>query len=119
MYEVIPTERFASDVKYYIKKKGYRKIGADIKEITDELEKGNFLGNEIPKLSIEKEGHTYKVRTTNSSANLGKSNGFRIIYYVIKDDFEIYLLAIYSKKDDGEDRVSDKEIRDLVEKYCY
>ena len=36
---VIPTEQFEKDVKYYIKKKGFTHIGADIKAITDELEK--------------------------------------------------------------------------------
>ena len=43
MYEVIPTERFEKDVKYYVKKKGFVHIGTDIKAITDELEKGNLV----------------------------------------------------------------------------
>lgn len=41
-----------------------------------------------------------KVRLPNSSAKVGKSNGFRIIYYLAIDD-DIYLAAIYSKKDDN------------------
>lgn len=48
MYTVIPTEQFEKDVKYYIKKKGFTHIGADIKVITDELENGNLIGTEIP-----------------------------------------------------------------------
>lgn len=118
MYEVIPTERFSEDVEYYFKKKKYHKIGDDIKEVTDELKKGNLVGTEISGLKIDRDGHTYKVRAANSSANVGKSNGFRIIYYVIKDDRQIFLLTIYSKKDDGEDSVPDKEIRRLIEQYC-
>ena len=43
MYEVIPTERFEKDVKYYVKKKGFVHIGTDIKAITDELEKDESL----------------------------------------------------------------------------
>ena len=35
MYTVIPTEQFEKDVKYYIKKKGFTHIGADIKAKTD------------------------------------------------------------------------------------
>jgi mRNA-degrading endonuclease RelE of RelBE toxin-antitoxin system len=31
---------------------------------------------------------------------VGKSNGYRLIYYVVKDDREIYLLTIYYKKED-------------------
>ena len=61
MYEVIPTERFEKDVKYYVKKKGFVHIGTDIKAITDELEKGNLVGTEIPGLKIATEGHTFKV----------------------------------------------------------
>ncbi len=47
MYKIIPTERFYSDVKYYIKKKHYFKIGEDIKSITDEFQNGNLIGDEI------------------------------------------------------------------------
>ena len=119
MYKVIPTERFSSDVEYYVKKKRYFSIDEDIREITIELEKGNFVGTEISGLKLNHDGHTYKVRVANSTAKVGKSNGFRIIYYVIKDDKQVFLLTIYSKKDDGEDAVPDKEIRRLVEQYCY
>lgn len=52
MYTVIPTERFEKDVKYYVKKKGFTHIGANIKVITDEMEKGNLVGTEISGLKI-------------------------------------------------------------------
>ena len=117
MYKVIPTERFMKDVKYYVKKKGFGKINQDIKSVTDELETGNLIGNEIPNLKIETQGHTYKVRVANSDTKVGKSNGYRIIYYAISDDHEVYLLTIYYKKDDN--RIpSDSEIIQLVEEYC-
>lgn len=76
MYKVIPTERFEKDVRYYIKKKGYVHIGKDIKDITDELEKGNLVGKEISKLKIKSEGHTFKVRTANTDTKSGQSNGY-------------------------------------------
>lgn len=54
----------------------------------------------------------YKVRIANTSANVGKSNGFRLIYYVVIDN-KIYLVTIYSKKDDS--RVpSDEQIELLI-----
>ncbi len=116
-YKIIPTERFNSDVKYYIKKKHYVRIGEDIKKVTDELQNGNLIGDEIPGLKVESDGHTYKVRTANSDTKVGTSNGYRVIYYVIRDDKEVYLLTIYSKKDDS--RIpSNKEIVELVAKYC-
>ncbi len=69
-----------------------------MKKVVDELEKGNLIGNRLEGLQL-KDGAAYKVRVENSSANVGKSNGFRIIYYLAIED-EIYLLTIYSKKDD-------------------
>lgn len=117
MYQIIPTQRFVSDVKYYVKKKHYVQIGEDIKRVTDELQNGNLVGDEIPGLKVESDGHTYKVRTANSDRKVGESNGYRIIYYAVREDGEVYLLTIYSKKDDF--RVpSNKEIVELVAKYC-
>ena len=118
MYTVIPTERFEKDVKYYVTKKGFVHIGKDIKAITDELEKGNLIGTEIPGLKIPSDGHTFKVRSANSDTKVGQSNGYRIIYYAVRDDEEIYLLTIYYKKDDN--RIpTNQEIIELVETYCF
>lgn len=71
MYTVIPTEQFEKDVKCYIKKKGFTHIGADIEAITDEVEKGNLIGTEIPGLRIPKDGHTFKVRLANTDTKAG------------------------------------------------
>lgn len=117
MYNVIPTHQFKKDVKYYVKKKGFIHIGDDIKTITDELEKGNLIGTEIPRLKIQSEGHTFKVRIANSDRKSGQSNGYRMIYYAIRDDKEVYLLTIYDKKEDNK-IPTDKEIVQLVEEYC-
>lgn len=117
MYTVIPTEQFEKDVKYYSKKKGFTHIGADIKAITDELEKGNLIGTEIPGLRIPTDGHTFKVRSANADTKAGRSNGYRIIYYAVRDDAEVHLLTIYYKKDDN--RIpTNQEIVELVETYC-
>ena len=117
MYRIIPTERFNADVKYYVKKKRYVHIGEDIKKVTDELQNGNFIGDEIPGLKVESDGHTYKVRSANSDMKAGESNGYRMIYYAVREDGEVYLLTIYSKKDDSR-APSNKEIVELVAKYC-
>ena len=91
--------KFADDIKYYYKKKKYLKIREDIKTVTDELEKGNLIGDRLEGLKLPEGTAAYKVRIANTSANVGKSNGFRLLYYVAIED-EIYLLTIYSKKDD-------------------
>lgn len=115
-YEVIPTDQFEKDIRYYIKKKNYRKIQNDIEPIIAELEQGNLVGDEIAGLELPDDEHSFKVRAANSSAKVGKSNGFRIVYYVVKDDKEIFLLTIYSKKDQVD--ISIEEIKRLIRLYC-
>lgn len=97
--KVKPTEYFEDNVAFYIRKKKYKKITADIKTVTDELEAGNLIGDRLTDLQLPEGTAAYKVRVANSSANVGKSNGFRIIYYAVIDE-KAYLLTIYSKKDD-------------------
>ncbi len=67
--------------------------------MTDELKAGNLVGDRLEDLHLAEGTAAYKVRVANSSANVGKSNGFRIIYYTVIDQ-KAYLLTIYSKKDD-------------------
>ena len=109
---IIPTKKFNDDVEFYIRKKKFLKIRADIKTVTDELEKGNLVGNRLEGLDVPKNIAVYKVRIANSSTNVGKSGGFRMLYYMAIAD-EIYLVSIYSKKDDS--RIpSDKQIEFLI-----
>ena len=114
------TDKFADDIKFYYKKKKYLKIRDDIKTVTDKLENGNLVGDKLEGIGLPEgtaaglpEGTAaYKVRIANSSANVGKSNGFRLLYYVAIED-DIYLLTLYSKKDD--ERIpSDAQIAMLI-----
>ena len=98
--QIIPTRQFKADADFYIRKKKYLKILNDIKKVTDELLKGNLIGDKLEVLKLQENTAAYKVRVANSSTNSGKSNGFRIIYYVVFEE-KIYLLTIYSKKDTG------------------
>lgn len=117
MYNVIPTEQFKKDVKYYRNKKKFTHITDDITVIVEKLQSGDLVGDELEGLRLESKGHTYKVRVANSDTKSGQSNGYRIIYYAIKDDFEIYLLTVYYKKDDN--RIpTDKEIVNLIANNC-
>ena len=110
--QVIPTKHFKDDIKFYVRKKKFLKIRADIKTVTDELEQGNLVGDRLEGLDLPQNTAAYKVRIANSSTNVGKSDGFGIIYYVVIEE-KIYLATIYSKKDDS--RVpSDKQIELLI-----
>lgn len=116
-YDITLTIKFEEDIKYYLKKKKFRHIIEDVETVTEELKKGNLIGDAISDLGLDIENHTYKVRAVNTDTKSGKSNGYRIIYYVVKDDKEIFLVTIYSKKDDN--RVpSNKEIEELIRQYC-
>ncbi|MBQ7454613.1 MAG: hypothetical protein IJS69_06160, partial [Selenomonadaceae bacterium] len=66
--------------------------------MTDELEQGNLVGDRLEGLDLPQNTAAYKVRIANSSTNVGKSHGFRLIYYVVIEE-KIYLMTIYSKKD--------------------
>lgn len=116
-FEVIPTPRFEDDVEYYLKKKKFKHILEDVEEVIEELENGNLIGDSIPGLTFD-DKETVKVRIANTDTKVGKSNGYRMIYYAVKSDCEIYLLTIYYKKDDN--RIpSNKEIEKLVKEYCF
>ena len=113
---VTATDHFNDDVTYYVKKKKYKKIYDDIDTVTNELEAGNLVGVKLDNIrNLPENTAVYKVRVANSSINVGKSNGFRIIYYLAVGD-DIYLVTIYSKKDGGRsgDVPNDKQIELLV-----
>ena len=52
----------------------------------------------------------------NIDANRSPKNGFRMIYYAIKNDRLIYMLAVYSKKEIS--NLKQHEVKDLIRKYC-
>ena len=110
--KVILTEHFKDDIKFYVRKKKYTKIESDIATVMKELKEGNLIGDRLENLDIPEGTAVYKVRVANSSANVGKSNGFRLLYYVVISD-TIYLVTIYSKKDDVR-VISDEQIELLI-----
>lgn len=82
------------------------------------MKNGNLIGDPIPDINVVKNNinKTYKVRIANSDTKQGKSNGYRMIYYAITDEAEIYLLTIYYKKDNN--RIpSNSEIAEIIREY--
>lgn len=109
---IVLTAHFKDDIKFYVRKKKFTKIESDISPIIDELKEGNLVGDRLQDLEIPEGTAVYKVRIANSSANVGKSNGFRLLYYVAIGE-KIYLMSIYSKKDDIR-VINDKQIELLI-----
>ncbi|WP_436663527.1 hypothetical protein ACOALA_13365 [Alicyclobacillus acidoterrestris] len=113
-YNVIPTPAFQKDFKYY--KKKYKSFHGYMKDIVEELERGNLVGIEVDGLALPENESAYKVRLANPDANKGTSGGFRLLYYVVKDNGDIYLLTVYSKSD--REDIPRKEIAELIRRYC-
>ena len=116
-YDIIPTPKFEEDVKFYRRKRKYFHIDDDIDNVVIELEKGNLLGDSLTDIKLPNEEDVYKVRIVNTDTQSGKSNGYRLIYYAIKNEKTIYLLTIYYKKDDRR-VISKEQISEIIEKYC-
>ena len=95
--QVMATPHFEEAVRFYVKKRKHLRIYEDIKSVTDELVAGNLVGDKLAGLNLQTGAYAYKVRIANSSTNVGKSNGYRILYYVAIEE-KVYLLTIYSKK---------------------
>ena len=86
--KIISLESFKKDAKELFKKN--KKLPIDLKKLNDILQ-------ENPKSGIELSSDLYKIRLENSSSKVGKSGGFRVIYYYIDKNEKLYLLKIYSK----------------------
>ena len=94
---------FEKDVKRLFKK--YKQLPYDLKVLREELSKN-------PKSGIELGNRCYKMRLANSSIPTGKSGGFRIIYYYIDLDNNLYLMSIYAKNE--LENIDDKTIINIL-----
>jgi len=88
--KIISLDTFSKDVKVLYKK--YRNVANDLRILEEEL-----YAN--PKCGTELGNGCYKIRLKNSSVPTGKSGGFRVIYYYLDHEENIYLMAMYSKSD--------------------
>ncbi len=104
--KVIILENFAKEIKRLHKK--YKNIKSDIRQLSKQLQAN-------PKSGILLGNNCYKIRVSNSSIPTGKSGGFRVIYYYLYDDDNIFLITIYSKRD--LENISDKVVLELLKKY--
>jgi len=94
---------FDKDVKRLFKK--YKQLPNDLKALNKEL-------LENPKSGIELGNRCYKIRLANSSVPTGKSGGFRIIYYHLDINKNLYLMSMYSKNE--LENIDDKIILNIL-----
>ncbi len=88
--KIISLDSFTRDVKKLYKK--YGKLPNDLRVLEETL-------TQNPKAGIAMSIGLYKLRLKNSSATSGKSGGFRVIYYYLDKDENVYLMKIYSKSE--------------------
>ena len=101
-YKIETIPRFDKDVKKL--KKRFPKIKDDLALLLDELSKNPQLGTHL-------ENSIFKVRLQNSSIPTGKSGGYRIITYYVKDKV-LYLVTMYSKKDT--DTIITEKLKEII-----
>ena len=83
VYEVEETADFNKQLNRLIKKKCFLSLPFQIKELFTAFSKGEFEGD-ILKSSKEPIAYdVYKLRLPNPDTNVGKSNGYRVIYLIL------------------------------------
>jgi len=102
-FSIKPVAGFKRDFKKLEKK--YKKIEDDVRKVILELK-------ENPKAGTALQHNCYKIRMANSSTSTGKSGGFRVIYYFIDVQNNLYLMNIYSKT--KKENISENELLELL-----
>jgi len=106
--EVYFTPEFKRNLRALAKK--YPHIRSDVQPIIEQIEQGNFVGDQV-------QGTSYtivKVRIRNKDASRGKSGGYRVIYYV-KTTKMVILVTIYSKTEQSD--ISPAKIRRILAEF--
>ena len=115
IFEIEETEEFHENLTRLVKKKNFRKLPKQIRELAEELAAGNFDGTLIKRVEEPLIYEEYKLRLPNEDTKSGKSNGYRVIYAVMSENKVVLLITIYYKKEI--ETVSQEYIDGLVEMY--
>lgn len=108
LVEIRLTPEFQRRLKVLVKR--YRSVRVDLQPIFEELQAGQFVGDQIPGVGST----VMKVRLKNSDAQTGKSGGYRLIYWIVSPQ-QIVLLDIYSKSDRSDIEIAD--IRQIIQEF--
>lgn len=108
-YQVVDVRGFENDLFKVAKR--YPTVVDVVESLFDELEHGQIQGDRVSGIGLQG-GRVYKTRVANPDARKGKSGGFRVIWYLITANNNIYPLTIYSKSDQTD--ISNVEIRRLM-----
>jgi len=115
IYTVEEIDEFTKNVKRLIKKKKFFSLPKQIDELISDLEQGKFDGDKITHRDVPTPYDVYKLRLQNVDTNSGKSNGYRVIYFVVTEEKVVVLLTIYYKKKQAD--VEDIYVDGLINGY--
>lgn len=102
-YKIIPTKKFAKELKRLVKK--YPSLKNEYASLIHSLEKNPVKG-------VSLGNNCYKIRVAISSKGVGKSGGARVITHIIISEEIVYLISIFDKSE--YDNISDKEIQERL-----
>jgi mRNA-degrading endonuclease RelE of RelBE toxin-antitoxin system len=95
---------FERQAKRLVKK--FPSLRKELQQLINELK-------ESPEKGISIGHNCYKIRLAIASKGKGKSDGARVISYIVYKNDTVYLLSIYDKSDLA--TLTDKEILELIE----
>lgn len=103
------TRQFEKDLKRLSKR--YRLLFNDLEPILDSIKKGERIGTLLTKANCF---NALKVRFANTTINIGKSSGFRLIYAHFEgEQYDSAIALSQYCKQDG-DNISDQELARLI-----
>jgi len=114
-YEVKERPDFNKNFMRLVKKKRFFSLPEQIKDLKEKFEGGEFEGDKMARRELPVPHEIYKVRLPNPDTNVGKSDGYRVIYMVVVENKIVVLLTMYYKKEDA--TVSDVYINGLIDGY--
>lgn len=104
-FQIFFSDEFKERLRILAKR--YRHIRSDLQPLLDNLQAGNFIGDQISGT-----GYTvFKIRLKNSDIQKGKSAGYRVIYQ-LQDSVSVLLVTIYSKSD--QNTIAVDKIREII-----
>lgn len=99
------TPEFKRNLRALSKK--YRHIRSDIQPVIGQLEAGEIIGDQVPRVQYA----IFKVRARNSDIRKGKRSGYRLIYH-LKSPKNVILITLYSKLDQAD--ISARQIKHII-----
>lgn len=97
IFEVEYLSEFDKKTAKFVRKKKFKTLPYQIEELVKQAERGEFEGDKLTHRDFPTPHDVYKLRLPNPDTNVGKSNGYRIIYMVLTETKIVVLLTIYYK----------------------